>query len=131
MSRPRLRLVGPPRDRKKLRRRLPVAWDGHPITWDSPLAEYTVTHPNPEPCRKCGQTRELTAGGYYSDGQVDFWRGDDGRLHRLVAFHRLTLFRCWQCGRDEVYEHDAQAVWDLDDTDYGPDGSWPTQEAML
>lgn len=129
---PDLRLVGV--DSAAVHRRFPVAWDGHTIRWgrpDSPLVELVLSHPVPEPCGRCGRTRHLVAGGSYTDGEREFWRDDAGQLHSHVAYHRITLFRCWQCGHDEVLEHDSRTMWDLDDTDYGPEGSWPTQEALL
>ena len=42
----------------------------------------------------------------------------------LGALGHLHWFRCRDCGYDMVLD-DTGSEWELDDDDYGPDGSWP------
>lgn len=100
-----------------LGRRLPVAWDGLPVEW-TPLE---LHHPPricppipPDPCDGCGQvTRKLRAFGTITGTTT---------VVILGALPRLMLLRCIQCGHDIV--GDGTNLWDLDDSDYGPEGSW-------
>ena len=42
--------------------------------------------------------------------------------------------RCKACGHDTITEWDHAhqwRTWDLDETDYGPDGSWETGQGTL
>jgi hypothetical protein len=94
---------------------LPPRWDGHAITWRGwrqletsmrfhlPLSELA--------CRRCGLLEEqLVNRGRFDDV--------DGDLREP-----LTAFRCPGCQHDQVLAGDE--LWDLDETDYGPDGSRP------
>lgn len=90
---------------------LPVAWDGEEIAWGewSALAAYICARAlrkSHTVCEKCG----------YEPRASLVIRGGVGDRH-------LMLLRCAACGADTVVDWN-QAVWDLDESDYGPDGSW-------
>lgn len=40
-----------------------------------------------------------------------------------VALWRLRAYRCQDCRHDQVWDTDTDEWWDLDHTDYGPEGS--------
>lgn len=41
----------------------------------------------------------------------------------MPAYRDLVAFRCVDCGHDVVHDRRTGEDWDLDETDYGPDGS--------
>lgn len=103
-------------------RPLPVRWDGAPVEWTEWNTEqvFLCPPPQPRPCPGCGLIRPRS-----------MCRGIRKRPgHRLNRFGRaeyyraLFAYRCSACGRDEVHESGSTEWWVLDDTDYGPDGSW-------
>lgn len=99
-----------------LERPLPVSWDGAEVAWrewanvgpvfmcDRSKRKHGLTI-GPE-CSACGAAgRALSAAGVV-----------DG-LAVLVAT------RCLSCGHDQVYDRDADVLWDLGPEDYGLLGS--------
>jgi hypothetical protein len=40
-----------------------------------------------------------------------------------LALWRLFAFRCQDCRHDQVLDLNTRELWDLDHTDYGPEGS--------
>ena len=108
-------------------RPLPPQWDGKPVTWDNwehlnavRICRDGTTKTNASAtCGACGfnDETEWTCHGYTKP---------DAPLAppRL----RFTVWRCANCGQDTVYDHETTEVWDLDEDDYGPDGtSYPTE----
>lgn len=106
---------------------LPPAWDGHPVTWGPWHAATTTLRFHLElhelACEACGSLEEqLVATGRRAAGDVD-QVVEGGRVVLSDADTRLYAFRCPDCGHDQVLEGDE--LWDLDETDYGDDGSRP------
>lgn len=96
---------------------VPPMWDGNPITWgewqDGSMSVFICPPPKPEPCPWCGSL----AGTRCRVGETESpWR---------KARTRLYLTRCVGCSRDQVWDAWADQWWDLDEDDYGPDGSMP------
>lgn len=126
-----------------LDRPLPVAWDGRPLTWGpwsvSPLVficdrskrKHGLSHPS---CSACGSIRPaLTAVALRSPIAGDVEPGEYLRRHRtgrpvyaqepMPAYRDLHVARCRDCGHDSVVDLRSGEVWDLDPSDYGPEGS--------
>ncbi len=108
---------------------LPTKWDGVPVTWggweDQPWTTL-VFHVKQTPCGKCGSLAQpkLNKGLALRDSRVD----------ALVRCFRLFAYRCPDCHHDQVYEMtpgDEDRLWDLDETDYGSEGSQVTQETLF
>lgn len=139
---------------------LPPKWDGRKVTWREPTAGRATMvcyrgrggcKPGGDfVCTGCGavdepfdvyvgvvdsepgatltvpQERRLTSGRTYSRDVVV-------PAYPLVE---LILERCLACGHDQVLELDTdtgqiKATWDLDETDYGDDGSVPPDPETL
>lgn len=100
---------------------LPPKWDGASVEWlgeweEEPWTSHRFHAPLADfACRnRCGSLApRLTRRGVVGDPSV-------------TAIHRLLLYvtRCPDCGHDTVLRLDTDEAWDLDDTDYGPDGSY-------
>ncbi len=124
-------------------RPLPALWDGRPVEWD----EFTL-----EPvtficdrskrkngllvptCDACGHTGpKLRATGLRAPERGATEAGEYLRLHRngtpvyavdpARPLRDLHATRCTACGHDQVYDIATGEAWDLDETDYGPEGS--------
>lgn len=101
-------------------RRLPVAWDGHPVEWDEFESGPIMCRLNeegtglealpPDLCWSCGVRAERVTA--------------EGRVVIPNWPYRLVLSRCTRCGHDRVRNPLTGKEWDLDESDYGPDGSW-------
>jgi len=101
-------------------RRLPVAWDGHPVEWGEFTTDPTMCRLNeegtefealpPDLCWHCGVRAERVTA--------------EGRVLIPNWPYRLVLRRCTRCGHDQVRNWLTGQEWDLDESDYGPDGSW-------
>lgn len=101
-------------------RPLPVAWDGAPVKWgpwEAQMPIYICPPPQPAPCPECGLIRPRA----FASGVL---RTEVGRGWKLHAR------RCTECGHDQVYEFGTGITWDLDITDYGPDGSWSVEQGV-
>ncbi|UYP17750.1 hypothetical protein OED52_13820 [Rhodococcus sp. Z13] len=100
-------------------RRLPVAWDGHPVTW----GEFT---PDPFMCRTeaDGTSEPLPPAMCWHCGVRADRVTAEGRVDIPHWPYRLVLRRCTRCGHDHVWNPQTGQEWDLDEGDYGPDGSW-------
>ncbi|VXA93191.1 hypothetical protein [Citricoccus sp. K5] len=106
-------------------RPLPAKWDGKPVTWGEWSSDLTtfVHHAPPEEwaCQKCG-------GLHGHDAARGVIKG-----HSLTP-RKLYAMRCRACGHDTVTEWDHSnewRTWDLDESDYAPDGSWETGQGVL
>lgn len=99
-------------------RPLPVAWDGVPIEWLPWTAHLDVRicpppKPHADPCPSCRLDRpRIHARGVRV--------GNEGI--RPLFLPPMYAYRCTHCGHDQI--HVDSETWDLDPTDYGPDGSW-------
>lgn len=93
---------------------LPPKWDGIVVEWAGWRLVWStlVWHIKPRPCSQCKSTRpQETAYGYR-----------DNIPGVLVAF------RCPDCLHDVVVDPHTDEWWDLDDSDYGPEGSTAVDE---
>lgn len=120
---------------------LPPRWDGLAVVWDGwhpQLPAFICPPPKlPDCCRRCGSiTQAVINRGRVArvpavthdaieaaDDRRD--RLPTGERHRIKAkaLLRLYAFRCPDCKHDQVLDIDSNELWDLDDTDYGDDGS--------
>jgi len=120
---------------------LPPLWDGRKVEWQG-WTHYQSSmrfHRKPEKCDNCGDVsgvepsinlgivaplpgekmtvpREVkskrSGREYVRNVEVDAWP-----LIQLVAF------RCANCGHDQVHDQRTDEWWDLDEQDYGDEGS--------
>lgn len=92
-----------------LDRRLPSKWDGHRVNWGDwwpmPLS---VCGKLPNQCEVCGASVPP--------------QSSIGHIQGLPIM--LALLRCGNCGYTTVF--DGKQHWELDEDDYGPEGSYPT-----
>ena len=118
---------------------LPPAWDGVPITWHGWTA-HRSTLPLHVPadalcCRKCGAvgenlinwgTRPPAEPTWIIDKELTTKSGHRYRAPREVQswpVRDIYAARCRHCRHDVVTDERTGEVWDLDESDYGPDGS--------
>jgi len=104
---------------------LPPKWDGCSVEWgewerdDSSLR----FHLRPDCCPNCGSLAERV----FNTGKV---RTDGPRIYLARRSRsgyqpgRLIVWRCSDCKHDQVTDF-AGVVWDLNDSDYDDDGSYP------
>lgn len=128
-------------------RTLPPLWDGRRVEWDE-LTEQTPTtlelfhmtkaQRAQDVCTTCGTPGRESL---HTVGVVHPLPGDTmessaprkskrtGRtIHVPITvsarpLRRLHLTRCQTCGLDVVWDSQTDEWWDLDDSDYGPEGS--------
>lgn len=95
-------------------RKLPRLWDGRAVEWGSWHGEPVnlCCRGGPDPCHGCGLDRPRAVA-------IGKGRNAAGEWRLLVAH------RCTACGADRVYDDDTGKLWELDDDDYGPSGSYP------
>lgn len=99
---------------------LPVAWDGERVSWDewAEVATFICARTLKKALTACDRCQ--------TDPKVSLVvHGHVGKAESL-----LTLLRCPNCGADTVVDWNDD-VWDLDESDYGPDGSWDTAPPTL
>lgn len=118
---------------------LPPKWDGRDVAWGAWEVGSDSVGGMGEPCSRCDSfDLALHATGYGTDDDSDYRHvtvpslSSDGRgstrvRERVRPPLILHVTRCPSCGRDEV--HDPLAgVCELDDGDYGPQGSTCTDD---
>lgn len=104
--------------------RLPPAWDGRPVDWHGwhqPIearalfpCENNGLRRDPQPCSGCGHPfQPWWAQGLTADGRTS-----------------ITVERCGFCNTTIAFETgpDGTSEWTLDDSDYGPEGSFDNQK---
>lgn len=118
---------------------LPVAWDGVPLTWGDLMPLYAMTHVEPYACN--GHNGTSTAVDVYI-GKVPgepvepYWIRDKTTGHARkrpgweTRHARLVLYRCLDCGHDQVFDTDSDTYWDLDETDYADEGSFEIKDTL-
>jgi ribosomal protein S27E len=98
---------------------LPPKWDGVPVQWQgwSDLRSTLVYHLPVDTlaCRQCGVVDEPLT----NRGRRQFTYG----VIVLQGSSALMAARCRHCGHDTVTDMEAEETWDLDEEDYGPNGS--------
>jgi hypothetical protein len=120
---------------------LPPRWDGRLIVEWTPWEPQLVTsmrfhRQSRDCCPGCGSPEPpVTARGMVAHDrnltreQWEAFKENAQRLGALahkrkqVATWRLRVFRCQDCRHDQVWDVETDTTWDLDHTDYGPDGS--------
>ncbi|MEW2484176.1 hypothetical protein AB0876_31785 [Mycobacterium sp. NPDC049093] len=109
---------------------LPPRWDGLPVQWgewDDTGRMFICPPPKkPSRCDKCGSTRSrlFCTGRIWTDPSTAPRAIGRARLQRgrqLVGL--ISAFRCPECRHDTVRDLNGQE-WDLDETDYGDEGSF-------
>lgn len=104
---------------------LPPKWDGHPVTWDGWTVEPPVRIYPPPPQTLCPGC-DTASVAHTNRGHVTPTLILHGTGHgRTASGWDLVAMRCPHCHHDQVIElRDSFNVWDLDDNDYTPEGSW-------
>lgn len=126
---------------------LPPHWDGHRVEWGGWEVEPWSTlpfHMRRECCQACGHVPGVGQ-QVLNHGRVRSEPGEFVPFRRPRDYHqaavnqraerdgaglgRLVAFRCPNCSHDVVVEFSRSTpvleVWDLDDSDYGDEGSNP------
>lgn len=118
---------------------LPPLWDGLAVVWegwrDVPPV-FLCGNVEQAECPGCGgvTTTSTNIGlvGQRPDVTHDQIQAEEANRRLLgwaahkrkrIAWRRLTVDRCANCKHDVVVDMETDEVWDLDYTDYGPDGS--------
>lgn len=123
---------------------LPTAWDGRRVDWGPAMAVRAVSHVGAIPCNGCGSTSapmdahigrvHPAPGATVRETRTKRTRsGREYGITRDVPAQpeaRLSLNRCLACGHDSVLDLTTNQLWDLDYSDYEPDGSWPSQPEL-
>lgn len=126
---------------------LPPKWDGRIVEWtgwEPSLAPVFICPPPRVPVRDESPRRCEYARGTNTERNVGIvavspattqadldYENENRRLlggavgkRPLLAYRRLVVTRCCHvCCQDAVYDMDTDELWDLDDTDYGDEGS--------
>lgn len=118
---------------------LPVAWDGRAVAWDrweAPVPVFVCPPPKPQPC-ECGSlAAPFTARGRRDPSAERVANADSlpriGRRAPLVwSVYDLHAARCPSCGSVTVWDMESDERWTLDESDYGPTGSWAWSGGLL
>ena len=122
---------------------LPPRWDGHAVVWkpwETPIAMQICPPPRADVCGRPavrhGQPQQSRVVGLVANSTVlthaDYAAEEARRdaLPELIRhkikrrwWRRLVATRCHWCDHDQVTDLHTREVWDLDHTDYGPNGS--------
>lgn len=118
---------------------LPPSWDGQPVTWDawSDVRTSLAYHLKPEQlaCDQCGAIDEpLIAWGLRPPAEATYTTtktkttrsGHKYEAQVEVPAHPVRdiyAARCRHCSHDVVTDTRTDERWDLEDHDYGPEGS--------
>lgn len=116
MTRPHLRQLGIPTNYPPL----PTSWDGDPTKWGpwQRPARTSLEYTTPWACPQCA----IPTGAWTARGYTKTTTG---------ARSRFYATRCGWCGYTDVYEYATDELWELDATDYGPEGSRITTPALF
>lgn len=120
---------------------LPPRWDGLATVWDgweTQIPAFVCPPPKSSCCSACGSlaTPVVNRGRVarvpavthdrireHDDKRARLGAGNGHLAGRPVALYRLHAFRCPDCRHDVVWDVDTDEWFDLDHTDYGPEGS--------
>ena len=113
--------------------RLPVKWDGEYIYWADTWTDtmpFLCGNNNPLKNQACPGTDERSRWKQY---RPHLWR--PRTINGRTTQSKLRLMRCGVCGLTLVEEHPLnggkETVWQLDESDYGPEGSHPVIQGEL
>lgn len=122
-------------------RPLPALWDGARVEWgefkDLPATFICPPAKTRDRCSRCGSQRaRLASQGIRHPLEGETFASEEVRTTRrtrteyyaptlVPAFPvmRFIAYRCQDCGLDQVWDSTAWVLWDLDESDYGPEGS--------
>lgn len=120
---------------------LPPFWDGVPVTWtdwSDDTRSTLILHLPAEAlaCDQCGSvdesrhafgTRPPPEGATVTTTRTKKTKsGREYVVHENVParpVRDLRASRCRHCGHDTIHDERTDQTWDLDETDYGPEGS--------
>lgn len=122
---------------------LPISWDGEKVVWDewSEVRSSLAYHATAEElaCDKCGAVdesliawglRDPPAGSMTTRQRTKTTRS--GKKYDVVEevparpLRDIYAARCRHCGHDVVTDTRTDERWDLEEEDYGPGGSTPS-----
>lgn len=113
--------------------RLPVKWDGEYIYWADTWTDampFLCGNNNLLKNQACPGTDERRRWKQY---RPHLWR--PRTINGRTTQSKLRLMRCGVCGLTLVEEHPLnggkETVWQLDESDYGPEGSHPVIQGEL
>lgn len=126
---------------------LPPFWDGVPVTWDawSDVRSTLILHVPAEAmaCDQCGAVDEnLIAWGLRPPAEATYMTTKVKTLKSGRKYDRqveveawpvrdIYAARCRHCGHDRVTDTRTDEVWDLDETDYVPEGSYEHNDTLF
>lgn len=110
---------------------LPPKWDSVPVQWE-PWENSPTTlcvKGLREPCGHCGsRTHPVAAHGTrivpIPDSVVSIGLPAYGATKERIQRMALLVLRCPDCRHDTVWDPWTDEWWDLDDSDYGDEGSF-------
>lgn len=120
---------------------LPPFWDGLAVVWDGwhlPPHAFVCPSPQRDCCAGCGSGAQprhkrgrvavsaIVTHQMIADADANRDRLPTSMKHKAKcrASYRLVALRCPDCGHDAVIDLEGDE-WELDPTDYGPEGSAP------
>jgi hypothetical protein len=126
-------------------RALPTRWDGLATVWrgwEYQQPAFVCPPPTPTVCERCGaphghrgwptQSVNRARVALRATTTLADIEADDENRRRLgtlahkrpsIALWRLHAWRCPNCGLDTIWDDDTDEWWNLDESDYGDDGS--------
>lgn len=124
---------------------LPPRWDGRVALWrgwEYQQPAFVCPPPTPTVCERCGtphghrgfptqSVNRARVALSVTTTLVDIEAHDENRLRlgvlahkrKPIALWRLHAFRCPSCKMDTIWDIDTDEWWNLDESDYGDDGS--------
>jgi hypothetical protein len=91
---------------------MPVAWDGVPVEWtywQPETVQFVCPPKKPTACDRCGVVSRRRTECV-------------GKVGHVIRFRAI---RC-RCNQITVYDSETDTCWLLDQSDFGPAGSWET-----
>jgi hypothetical protein len=119
---------------------LPTAWEGRRVEWGrwaAPVSAFICPPPRKPGRCGCGSSSSpYTARGLRHPDEDNRRRAESlpriGRRRPLVwPLYDIHAFRCPDCGEVTVWDTATDEWWTLDESDYGPTGSWSWSGGLL
>jgi len=119
---------------------LPPLWDGHRVEWKGWETYWTTAdwHMKPVTCNECGSRDKSAmntglvyplAGETVTMTRLKRSKNQPGRTYEVTQeipatpTYWLHVWRCPSCHLDTVWDRRDDTWWDLDESDYGVEGS--------